>query len=60
VREIEHRLTEASARTQCSVNEHRPDPSRTWQTDQATWRTFIEADVRDREERVVNDGLAGG
>ena len=34
LREIEHRLSEAAARTQCSVNEHRPDPPRTWQTDQ--------------------------
>lgn len=25
-REIEYRLTQAAARTQCSVNEHRPDP----------------------------------
>jgi hypothetical protein len=60
LREIEHRLTQGCARTQCSVNEHRPDPPRTWQTDRAQWQTFVEVDVRDREQRVIDEGLAGG
>ena len=62
LREIEHRLTEACARTQCSVNEHRPDPPRSWRTDQAQWQTFVETDVRDRdrEQRVLDEDLAGG
>jgi hypothetical protein len=60
LREIEHRLAEACARTQCSVNEHRPDPLRTWLTDQDQWRTFVEADVHDREQQVIGEGLIGG
>ncbi|MHB8185704.1 MAG: hypothetical protein ACYDDU_06370 [Dermatophilaceae bacterium] len=60
LREIEHRLTEACARTQCSVNEHRPDPLRTWLTDQDQWRTFVEADVHDREQQVIGEDLIGG
>src|SRR5665647_3435444 len=35
LREIENRMIQACARTQCSINEHRPDPDRTWTTDQA-------------------------
>ena len=58
LREIEHRLSEACARTQCSVNEHRPDPPRTWQTDQAQWQTFVEADVRDRQQQSAAESLA--
>jgi hypothetical protein len=60
LREIEHRLSEACARSQCSVNEHRPDPPRTWQTDQSQWRTFVEQDVRDREQRVIDESHVGG
>ena len=60
LREIEHRLAEACARTQCSVNEHRPDPLRTWLTDQDQWRTFVEADVHDREQQVHGQSLIGG
>jgi len=55
LREIEHRLTEACARTQCSVNEHRTDPPRHWQTDPQEWQTFVEADIRDREQQL-HDG----
>jgi hypothetical protein len=60
LREIEHRLSETCARTQCSINEHRADPPRSWVTDLAQWRTFIEADVRDREQQVVDESLVRG
>ena len=60
LREIEHRMTEACARTQCSVNEHRPDPPRAWTTDQGPWQAFVEADLRDREQRVIDESLASG
>jgi hypothetical protein len=60
LREVERVLTEACARTQCSVNEHRPDPPRTWRTDQTQWQTFVEADVHDRERQVIGEGLIGG
>ena len=59
LREIEHVMTQACARTQCSVNEHRPDPPRTWLTDQDQWRTFVVADVRDREHQVINESSTG-
>jgi hypothetical protein len=59
LREIEHRLRETGARTQCSVNEHRPDPPRTWQTDQSQWRIFIEDDIRDRQRQIIHQDLAG-
>jgi len=55
LREIEHRLSEACARAQCSVNEHRPDPPRTWRTDQDQSQTFIEDDVGDREQQIIDD-----
>jgi len=55
LREIEHRLNETCARTQCSVNEHRPDPPRTWRTDQSQWQTFVEDDVSDREQQIIDD-----
>src|SRR5665811_550410 len=58
LREIEHRLAEACARTQCSVNEHRPDPPRSWRADQGQWQTFVETDVHDREQRVIDESLA--
>jgi len=57
LREIEHRLSEACARTQCSVNEHRPDPPRTWRTNQDQWQTFVEDDVCDREQQIIDDDL---
>jgi len=60
LREIEHRMSEAGARTQCSVNEHRPDPARAWTTDQAPWLTFVEADHRNRKQRVIDESLASG
>ena len=53
LREIEHRLSESCARTQCSVNEHRPDPLRNWSTDEAGWRTFVEADIHDRRQQII-------
>jgi len=52
VHEIEHRLSEVCARTQCSVNEHRPDPPRSWPADQDQWLTFVEVDVHHRERQV--------
>jgi len=55
LREIEHRLAEACARTQCSVNEHRPDLQRTWLTDQTQWRAFVAADLRDRTQRATDE-----
>ena len=60
LREIEHRMSEAGARTQCSVNEHRPDPPRSCPTDEANWQTFIEADVASREQRLIDESLTGG
>lgn len=60
LREIEHRMREACARTQCSVNEHRADPARAWMTDQAPWQTFVEADLYIREKRVIDESLASG
>lgn len=60
LREIEHRLSEVCARTQCSVNEHRPDPPRSWLTDQDQWLTFVDANVNDREQQVIDEGLVGG
>jgi hypothetical protein len=60
LREIENRMREACARTQCSVNEHRPDPPRAWAMDQAVWQTFIETDACDRQQRVIDENLAGG
>ena len=60
LREVEHRMSEACARTQCSVNEHRPDPPRAWTTDQGPWQRFVDADVAEREQRVIDQGLAGG
>ena len=60
LREVEHRMSEACARTQCSVNEHRPDPPRAWTTDQGPWQRFVDADVAERERRVIDQGLAGG
>jgi hypothetical protein len=58
LREIEHRLNEAGARTSCSVNEHRPDPPRTWATDLAQWTTFVEADACDREQQIIGGRFA--
>lgn len=58
IREIEHHLTQACARTQCSINEHRPDPPRTRRTDQPQWRSFVDADVRDREQQLIDGRLA--
>jgi hypothetical protein len=59
LREIENRLSQACARTQCSINEHRPDPPRAWATDQAMWQTFLETDLADREQRVIDEAVGG-
>ncbi len=58
LREIEHRMSEACARTQCSVNQHRPDPVRAWISEQDLWQACVEADVADRKQRLVDEGLA--
>ena len=60
LREIELRLGEVCAGTQCSVNEHRPDPSRSWPADQDQWQSFVQTDVSDREQQVIDEGLLGG
>jgi len=60
LREIEHRLGQACARTQCSVNEHRPDPPRSWSTEQAQWQTFVQADVRHREQQLTDTSFVRG
>jgi hypothetical protein len=51
LRDVEHRLTEWSSRTQCAVNEHRPDPGRSWHTDNVDWEAFVTADTGTRESR---------
>lgn len=53
--EIEHRLVEWSARTQCSTNDHRPDPIPTWDTDTAEWSRFVADDISARRERAEDD-----
>ena len=60
LREVEQRMSQACARTQCSVNEHRPDPPRSWLTDYDQWLTFVDADVHDRTQQVIDEGLMGG
>ena len=60
LREIEHRLGEVCARTQCSVNEHRSDPPRNWPVDHGQWLTFVDADVHNREQQVIDGDLLGG
>src|SRR5450631_1602069 len=58
LREVEQRMIQACARTQCSINEHRPDLAHPWSTDQGPWQTFVEADATDREQRVIDESLA--
>ena len=50
--EIEHRLVEWSARTQCSTNDHRLDPSPTWHLDQEAWDRFVADDLTAREHQA--------
>ena len=59
LREIEHQMNQACARTQWSVNDHRDDPPRSWMTDQAPWQSVVEADVNDREQRLIDESLVG-
>ena len=56
--EIEHRLIEWSARTQCSVHEHRPDPQPSWRIDEADWDDFVAADVHARERQCAAEESA--
>lgn len=58
LREIQHHLSQVCARTQCSVNEHRPDPPRSWLTDQDQWQTFVQADIHGREQQVIDQDFA--
>ena len=60
LREIEHRMSGACGRTQCSVNEHRADPPRAWATDLGRWQAFVQADVAARQLQVIDEALAGG
>jgi hypothetical protein len=53
--EIEHRLIEWSARTQCSVHEHRPDPHPARHVDETEWERFVAADVAARDQRDVDE-----
>jgi hypothetical protein len=57
--EIEHRLLEWSARTQCSVTEHRPDPERGWRTDETGWEQFVATDLLARQQQAA-DALDAG
>jgi hypothetical protein len=52
-------MIQACAQTQCSVNEHRPDPARPWSTDHACWQAFVDADAADREQQVIDEVLSG-
>lgn len=56
--EIEHRLVEWSARTQCSVHEHRSDPERTWVLDEGAWDAVVAADLDARERQSTKVELA--
>ena len=58
LREIENRMSQACARTQCSINEHRLEPPRVWTTDQGPWQTFLDTDIADREQRVIDEAAA--
>ena len=57
--EIEHRLIEWSARTQCSAQEHRPDPDSAWRIGDADWERFVAADVAVREQQCGDEELVG-
>lgn len=57
LREVEYRLGEWAARTQCSVREHRDDPARTWRTDEVDWAAVVTADVAAREQAEIDVGL---
>ena len=57
--EIEHRLVEWSARTQCSAQEHRPDPRPGWRIDDPEWESFVAADLAAREQQATQAGLDG-
>lgn len=59
LREVEHRLAECAARTQCSVTEHRDDPARMWQTNAAEWGDFISRDVAGRDEPTSSEARSG-
>ena len=53
--EIEHRLIEWSARTQCSAHEHRSDPHPAHHIEETEWERFVAADVAAREHRDVDE-----
>jgi len=57
LREVENQLSQACARTQCSINAHRSDPDRTWTTDPDTWQGFVDADLARRQQQVIDETL---
>lgn len=52
--EIEHRLVEWSARTQCSTNDHRPDPRPAWLIDSEEWDGFVADDLAARDQQATD------
>ena len=48
LRETEHRLVELSAKTQCSIHEHRTPPTQALVVDDEAWSAFVDADTRRR------------
>jgi hypothetical protein len=48
LRETEHRLVELSAKTQCSIHEHRTPPTQALVVDDEAWSAFVDGDTRRR------------
>ena len=48
LRETEHRLVELSAKTQCSIHEHRTPPTQALVVNDEAWSAFVDADTRRR------------
>jgi len=59
LRDTERFCRDAAARTGCSANEHRPDPARAWQTDDAEWEIFVHADAQARANAPIAIALGG-
>lgn len=60
LRETEARLIEWTARTGCTAGEHRGDPVRSWRTDDAGWRAFVDADVECRDQVLIDAAVRAG
>lgn len=60
VRDTEARLIEWTARTGCTVSEHRIDPVRRGHSDEAGWRLFVDADVERRSRLLVDAAVWDG